>query len=589
MIRSQTCYVYPLVNQASKLTLIGGTDVEEENESEERVLSAYQQAIYDDVATGKGHTVVLARAGAGKTTTIMGALASVPRGATVCLLAFNKPIAEELKSRAPKGVEVKTLHSHGYSAVRRAFPGIKMDDRKAFILAERLAGPVVDEHPIRSRYAGIAQLVKQAKDMLVERGDLAALDALIDRFGIDSPSVEDDIEFAELLEEPEPSYVPAREPGDDHEEEEQDGEERQIAFADFDDQESDGGDEYDYEEEGGEGGEPDSEFRRRFVRLAMAVLEESARDTTLCDYADMCWLPVALNLRVWAFDRVFVDETQDLSPSQIELLVKCGKYNGRILAVGDDRQAIYVFRGADAKTIPNLVSRLDAKVLPLSVTYRCATAIVELAQQEVPDLEAAPGAPRGRVVVGVQATTLPANVMLGDMIVSRTNAPLLGLCLKILAAGKRAQVRGRKDVGEVLVRLIERMKAKTLDELFERLVAWQAREMARLTKQKRSTDSIEDQVACVDALAEDAETVEEVLARARRLFTDTEGGDRGVVSLGTTHKMKGLEANRVWMLESTYRRNQGGEEANCWYVAVTRAKTELFLVVDATKPNVRKR
>ena len=66
-------------------------------------------------------------------------------------------------------------------------------------------------------------------------------------------------------------------------------------------------------------------------------------------------------------------------------------------------------------------------------------------------------------------------------------------------------------------------------------------------------------------------------ARIDALFS--EGGDEStVITLGTTHKLKGLEADRVWMLADTYRRNMGGEEANCWYVAVTRAKNHLFLV-----------
>jgi len=56
-----------------------------------------------------------------------------------------------------------------------------------------------------------------------------------------------------------------------------------------------------------------------------------------------------------------------------------------------------------------------------------------------------------------------------------------------------------------------------------------------------------------------------------------------VVVLSTTHKAKGLEWDRVFLLSSTYRITTGaGEEANIYYVAVTRAKSELYLV-GATK------
>ena len=74
--------------------------------------SSYQEAIFKNIAEGKGHTVVKARAGSGKTTTIMEALNHIPphvRREQVALFAFNKEIAETLKSKAPAGVKVSTL------------------------------------------------------------------------------------------------------------------------------------------------------------------------------------------------------------------------------------------------------------------------------------------------------------------------------------------------------------------------------------------------------------------------------------------------------------------------------------------------
>lgn len=49
------------------------------------VPSAFQQAIYDEVSQGKGHLVVIARAGAGKTSTTIEALRCCPKGATIAL------------------------------------------------------------------------------------------------------------------------------------------------------------------------------------------------------------------------------------------------------------------------------------------------------------------------------------------------------------------------------------------------------------------------------------------------------------------------------------------------------------------------
>ena len=474
--------------------------------------SALQADIYADVASGSGHTVVCARAGAGKTTTIMGALSSVPKGKTVALFAFNKSIKDELAARAPQGAEVKTLHAHGFAACRRAFKNVTLDDNKSLKICEAFWGPSDPDHAVRSRYHAVAKLVTMAKDTLVARGDIDALDALVDAFDIDCPN------------------EPAQ--------------------------------------------------RDAFVRAAMRVLVRSSEVTHTVDYSDMCWLPVVLNLRVWAYDVVFVDETQDLSPTQIELVLMCVRRGGRIIAVGDSRQAIYAFRGADVNTIPNLISRLDAKVLPLSITYRCCRAVVALAQTEVPDFTAAPNAPEGSVTNGHTVDALLANAGPGDMVISRTNAPLMGLCLKLLIAGKRAAVKGR-DVAEGLIKLVQKSKATTIAGLEAWLTVWHARETERLTRRQRPTTETDDKRDCILALCEGLATVAELLARCDALFVNGDNAEGSRITLGTTHKLKGLEADRVWMLESTYRRQKGGEEANVWYVAVTRAKTDLRMVVKA--------
>ena len=45
----------------------------------------------------------------------------------------------------------------------------------------------------------------------------------------------------------------------------------------------------------------------------------------------------------------------------------------------------------------------------------------------------------------------------------------------------------------------------------------------------------------------------------------------------STHKAKGLERHRVWMLADTYRPGGSQEEKNLYYTACTRARSSLFL------------
>ena len=78
----------------------------------------------------------------------------------------------------------------------------------------------------------------------------------------------------------------------------------------------------------------------------MKLLEQCTGTEDGCiDFDDMIWLPVVLDLPQRKFDRVFIDECQDLNRSQIELSLRAVKPDGRILAVGDPHQAIYSFRG----------------------------------------------------------------------------------------------------------------------------------------------------------------------------------------------------------------------------------------------------
>jgi hypothetical protein len=279
---------------------------------------------------------------------------------------------------------------------------------------------------------------------------------------------------------------------------------------------------------------------------------------------------------VEGLDRVFVDETQDLNRCQVELALRACAPGGRICAVGDDRQAIYAWRGADPEAVPRMIDRLDAKVLPLSVTYRCARQIVKVANEIVPDLEAAPGAAEG-LVANATEDRLKREARPGDFILSRTNAPLVGLCLSFLAEGRPATVAGR-DVGAGLTNLIRKSRARSVPELCAWVDDWAKQEAKRLEQKGKDRSGPKDKADCVRKLAEGARSVDEVLNTIQTLFSDKDDGSRIVLS--TTHRAKGLERDRAWVLRDTYRRNST-EEENLWYVAVTRAKRELLLVQSA--------
>ena len=64
----------------------------------------------------------------------------------------------------------------------------------------------------------------------------------------------------------------------------------------------------------------------------------SLEETNLIDYTDMIYLPNVLNVKVFKYDFIIIDEAQDLSVSQMSLFMKCFKQGSRFIAVGDNKQ-----------------------------------------------------------------------------------------------------------------------------------------------------------------------------------------------------------------------------------------------------------
>jgi len=483
----------------------------------DRIWSEQQKAIFNWFANGEGNLVVRARAGTGKTTTILEAINHAPESKQL-VCAFNKSIAVELGSKLTcVRAEAKTLHGVGYAFIRKQWPTVTVDKDRGLRLAQAAAPKA--SRDVHYLIKDIASLAKGC----VPSGDAEQMANLAYDFG----------------------HLPSEQMSRDGWE------------------------------------------MTQLVAAAQRAMVLACKADGTIDFDDQVYVPLANGWVKPTYNLIVVDEAQDMNLAQLEVALKAAK--GRIAVVGDDRQAIYGFRGADSKSIDRLKKELSAAELGLTTTYRCAADIVALAQKIVPDYYAAPGAPKGTIRT-ISSAALVKEAQSGDFVLSRKNAPLAGYCLALLRAGKRARIEG-KDVAGQLTRIIYQIKARTIPEFLTGLKGYVEKQSARLKaahpeeKAGALIANLKDICDTIAALAGDLRSVTELHTRIATLFVKDADQVGNQIVLSTVHKAKGKETNRTFILKSSFRNidAKDGEEANIAYVAVTRAKSELVWVVDGNE------
>lgn len=328
--------------------------------------------------------------------------------------------------------------------------------------------------------------------------------------------------------------------------------------------------------------------------LAPIIVKRTLEDTERVDFSDMIAMSVYHNIMPRKFDQIFVDEAQDMNPAQQAFCYKIGR---RIVLVGDTRQAIYGFAGADVHGMDTFAKKLSNSGYGLTqrmLTYsrRCCKSVIRLAQTLVPDIEALPTAIEGAVHDRDHSDiNYSHEVRLGDMVVCRTNAPLVSISLNLMMDGVPCWIEGKK-FGDDLIATIDQTKASSIYTLKERLLEQCEQKLALLRDKWYVSDeaktTIKDTYESLYKLADSCQTVDEVKQTITRLFLDVKRGEKRVqnaVRLSSIHKAKGLEAERVWFHKQNncpHKKASTPEEMeqewNLRYVAITRAKTELVMV-----------
>ena len=505
--------------------------------------SPFQVAIYKAVRfaskakTPNSNILVKAVAGAGKTTTTLGALDYVGEDQTVCMLAFNKVIADETASRiadlnrerAEAGEERvlavgRTINSEGHRCVQRAGLGGTLDGKKMWVLSREVV-------PFNQRALGTA---------------VVALARAARTHGLVPAGMEVDLDKAGLP--PAVGLVP-------------DTIDMWMKLAKR------------YEIEVSSPRPVEIDFARTLVKKS--ILECKAR----MDFDDQIYLPLIFNLPMEKYVWVFIDEAQDLNDANLEFISRMGEH---FMFVGDESQSLYAFRGADADAMERIRVKFDCKVFPLSITYRCPVSVVNAAKIYDNAIEARPDAPMG--VVGSRGSARVADFAVGDMVVCRFNAPLVQLAFSLISRNIPIRMQGR-DLVAGITETVKSIGATSIDSLMARIGPWTKTRIDRFLAADDEAKAINllDKVQMIMAVVQESgrvETIDDIAFVMEDLFRD--GAGEAVV-LSTIHRAKGMENKTIWWLNpnttpKVKTKAQHQQELNARYVATTRAKENLFYV-----------
>jgi DNA helicase-2/ATP-dependent DNA helicase PcrA len=324
------------------------------------------------------------------------------------------------------------------------------------------------------------------------------------------------------------------------------------------------------------------------------------------DYTDMLYLPFKWDLKpTIEYDFLFIDECQDLSKSQFEIVIKYGKKGGRIIAVGDPQQSIYGFTGADIDSFSRVKEYTNATELPLTTSFRCPQRAIELARTIRKDIR---GIKNELGTITEIALDDVVNLSSeGDIIISRLRAPLILLAFSFIDKDIRVSIHP-DDIKEIIREMKKMFKPEELSvkisSLNSEFISLKNEVSARwkwifTNNSERIVDEIERSLyvetemnyleAKLDFLSRRYEkwkdvcpTLDDIIRNVKEFISI----NKSAIKLSTIHRSKGLENDRVFILnydELPYERLVQNEwqkiqELNLKYVAITRVKSELFLI-----------
>jgi superfamily I DNA/RNA helicase len=543
-----------------------------------------QHNIFKFIQNGSGNGIIDAVAGAGKTTTIMECARFIGSDKTVLFCAFNKSISKEienkLKERGLINVTVKTIHALGWQMLNlnRGVQELKVNESKYDTLLKSKDVQI----SLKPYYEEIIKINGLNPELASEnKYEAFAINSLI--FQINKNLLNINQKYRATLARPDFSEF----------------EKLVTHFGIFNEIEF---------------RKSQFEFELKAYFNATILLLESGNDLSrksmVMDFTDMIYLPIEWKLEsTKKFDFLFIDECQDLSRAQLATVAKYGSEKSRILSVGDPRQSIYGFTGADIESFQKIKDLTRAIQFPLTSCFRCPKAVIELAKSIREDIVGV--RPEQGIVAKITKEKILESARPNDLIISRLRAPLLILVFSFIDRNIKVLIH-EDDVKEIMNDIKSIFKHEELnlniskmpngfislkESAFKRGEWMIRKESERIIDPMQRVIYVEEKQRYLQQRLEflnrkyeqwklSCPTVYHIINKIRDFVSSAEGS----IKLSTIHKAKGLENDRVFILDYDKLPLQHIEqkdwektqEMNLKYVAVTRAKAELYLTESST-------
>ena len=298
-----------------------------------------------------------------------------------------------------------------------------------------------------------------------------------------------------------------------------------------------------------------------------------------------------------------IDEAQDMDENEFALVRALMQNNDdmRVIAVGDDDQNVYEFRGSDSKHLQTLIREYGATKYEMNENYRSKTNIVALANVFVRSI-------RNRMKVNPAQAIQENNgtVQIIHHVSDHLEEPIVNQIMQTYKGGKACVLtQTNEEALRVLGLLLKKgMRAKLIQSMdgFRLYNLAEIRFFLKQIDKQLQTPIISDEIwnkakaqlkrtyqdsTCLEVclnLISDFEQVnsytkyrtdlEEFIKESN--YEDFYTDDLETIYVSTIHKSKGREFENVYMLLNHFSVNSDAERRKL-YVGMTRAKNNLYI------------